>query len=284
MDLKNISEDIRNVLEIKRKEFDLTFIEDEHIYFMKDNDGTIKTDFPSVSSVIKLFYEPFDAEGKSLQMVKGDVFEQQELLKKWKAAGDYSTNLGSRAHFLLETESVRRNGEYKNVREPIFECDSSQIIKSDNMIVAGFKFLDLMEERGGVLLDTEMVLGHPELRYTGQPDKTWLIMNKPKTEFGIVITDWKTNQPKNFEVMPYTKMMYPPFDNYPSTALGHYYIQLPLYGKLLLKMLEGTKYENLKIYGCIVVLLLENGNFVEYRVPTDITTTILNMNIENYLK
>lgn len=83
--------------------------------------------------------------------------------------------------------------------------------------------------------------------------------------------------------MPYTTKMYPPFNDYPSTALGHYYVQLPLYGKLFLKMLEGTKYENLKIFGCIVVLLMENGNFVEYRVPTDITNTVLNMNIKNYL-
>lgn len=284
MDLKQISLDIRNVLEERRKQIDLTFIEEDHIYYMRDNDGIIRDNFPSVSKVLKSFYEEFDAEGKALQMSKGDLFEQQELLKKWKSAGDYSTNLGSRVHYLLEKELIKRNGVYKDVRQPIFECDELQISKGDYMIHAGKKFIDLMEERGAVLLDTEMVLGDPLLGYTGQPDKNWLIQNKDKTDFGIIITDWKTNQPKNFEVMPYTKMMYPPFDKYPSTALGHYYIQLPLYGKLLLKMLEGTKYENIKIYGCIVVLLLESGNFVEYRVPADITNTVYNMDITKYLK
>lgn len=283
MDLKEISLDIRNVLEEKRKQIDLSFIEEDHIYYMRNHDGEIKSSFPSVSTVIKSFYEAFDAEGKALQMSKGDLFEQQELLKKWKYAGDYSTNLGSRVHYELEKELVKRNGSYKEVRKPIFECDNSQIVKSNLMIQAGNKFIDLMEERGAVLLDTEMVLGDPEFGYTGQPDKNWLIENKSKTDFGIVITDWKSNKPKNFEVMPYTTKMYPPFNDYPSTALGHYYVQLPLYGKLFLKMLEGTKYENLKIFGCIVVLLMENGNFVEYRVPTDITNTVLNMNIKNYL-
>ena len=28
-----------------------------------------------------------------------------------------------------------------------------------------------------------MVLGHPDLGYTGQPDKVWLVMNKEKTGF-----------------------------------------------------------------------------------------------------
>jgi hypothetical protein len=48
------------------------------------------------------------------------------------------------------------------------------------MIDAGKKFLDIMNERGGVLLDTEIVLGDPEEQITGQPDKVWLMENKEK--------------------------------------------------------------------------------------------------------
>ncbi len=108
-------------------------------------------------------------------------------------------------------------------------------MKGDRMIKAGKKFLSLMEERGAVLLDTEIVLGHPELGYTGQPDKVWLMFNKQKTGFGIVITDWKTNKEKNMEVNDYTKPMKKPFEKLPNNALGHYNTQLPFYGKLLLK-------------------------------------------------
>ena len=69
------------------------------------------------------------------------------------------------------------------------------------------KFLSLMEERGAVLLDTEIVLGHPELGYTGQPDKVWLMMDKEKKNIGIVISDWKTNKKKNMEINDFTKPM-----------------------------------------------------------------------------
>lgn len=283
MDLKEISKEIKDLLEKRRQELELTFIEDEHIYFMKDTDGIIKNTFPSVSKVIKCFHEHFDAEGISLAMAKGDLYEQELLLKKWDDAANYSTNMGSRVHYILEKETISRNQNYKEVRQPIFECDESQIKKSDSMIIAGKKFLDLMEERGAILLDTEIVLGDPELGFTGQPDKMWLIMNKEKNGFGLITTDWKTNQPKNFIAQPYTKKMYPPFNLYDNTALGHYYVQLPLYVKLLLKMLKGTKYENLKLLGCIVVLLKDDATFEEYRVPMDIINTVLTMDVKKYL-
>jgi hypothetical protein len=191
--------------------------------------------------------------------------------------------MGSRVHFVLENEVIKKHGSYKNVRQPEFKCDLSQIMKGDNMIVAGKKYLDLMEERGAVLIDTEMVLGHPELGYTGQPDKVWLMMNREKTEYGIVITDWKTNKKKNFISNTYTKKMLQPFTKYDDTALGHYYVQLPLYGKLLLKMLEGTKYENIKFYGCVISHLKEDCLYDEYKVPQDVVNIVMNMNVKQYL-
>jgi hypothetical protein len=284
IDLEKIAQEMRDALEVKRQEMELTFIEEDHIYYMKDTDGVIKSNFPSVSKVIKNFYIPFDAETKSLQMAKGDLTRQKELLEQWKSAGDYSTNMGSRVHYLLETETIARYGEYKQVREPIFNCDESQIIKSDSMIGAGSKFLDLMTERNAVLLDTEMVLGDPELGYTGQPDKMWLMMNRAQDGFGIVVTDWKTNQPKNFKIQPYTGKMLHPFENYYDTSLTHYYVQLPLYGKLLLKMLQGTKFDTTKLLGCVVVLLKDDGTFEEFKVPMEVTQSILQMNIKQYMK
>ena len=64
-----------------------------------------------------------------------------------------------------------------------------------------------------------------------------------------VITDWKTNNPENFEPQRFTKKMLAPFDALDSTALGHYSIQLPLYARLLCKMLEGTDFESKKNAG-----------------------------------
>ena len=45
-------------------------------------------------------------------------------------------------------------------------------------------------------------------------------------------------------------------------------------------MLEGTKYENIKLLGCIVVLLKDDETYQEYRVPKDVTSTILDMDMK----
>ena len=278
MKLNKVAEEIRELISQRQQELGLTFEEENHIYTMNG-----KKDYPSVSKVLKKFYTEFPTEEAAYNKAGGDPQKQQQLIEEWAAAGEYSTNMGSRVHFVLEKNVIERNGKYKEVRQPIFDCDLSQIMKGDNMIAAGNKYIKLMEERGAVLLDTEMVLGDPELGYTGQPDKVWLIMNRTQTEFGFVITDWKTNKPKNFQETSYTKRLKDPFGKYPDTALGHYYLQLPFYGKLLLKMLKGTKYENLKLFGCVISHLKDDSLYDEYKVPQEVVDTILEMDIKKYL-
>ena len=278
MNLNKIAEEIRELIAQRQNELGLTFEEEDHIYTMNG-----RKDYPSVSKVLKKFYTEFPTEEAAYNKAGGDPQRQQELIKEWAAAGTYSTNMGSRVHYELEKELIIRNGSYKEVRQPIFECDNVQIFKSDNMITAGKDFLNLMEQRGAVLIDTEMVLGDPELGYTGTPDKIWLIMNTYQNEFGLVITDWKSNKPKNFLETRYTKRMLEPYQKQPDNALGHYFVQLPLYGKLLIKMLQGTKYKNIKLYGCIVIHLKEDAEFDEYRVPKEVISTTLDMDMKKYL-
>jgi hypothetical protein len=284
MNLKEIALDIRDIIEKKRKEFGLEFFEDEHKYLMRDLDGNIRDNFPSVSKVLKHFYTEFPTEEAALKKAGGDYLEAERLKEEWAQAGRDSTNLGSRTHFFLEQDTIARYGSYKEVRQPIFECDIFGEAKSDSMISAGKSYLDLCEQRGLYLLDTEMVLGHPKLGYTGQPDKVWLTMNASGSGFGLLITDWKTNKEKNFQTTSYTKPMLHPFQEYPDNALGHYYLQLPFYGKLLLKMLEGTKYEGTKLLGGIVVLVKDSLEYEEFRVPKPIIDTIMNMDMSLVLK
>jgi hypothetical protein len=278
MKLSEISKEIREVISERQKQLGLVFEEERHIYTMN---GT--SDWPSVSKVLKKFYKPFPTEEAAYNKAGGDPEKQQQLIEEWAAAGQYSTNLGSRVHFILEEEAIKRNGSYKEVRKPIFECDLTQLMKSDKMIVAGKRYLDLLEQRQVELLDTEMVLGDPTLGYTGQPDKVWLTMNKTGDEFGLLITDWKTNKPKNFQVNDYTESMYEPFQDLPNNALGHYYVQLPLYGKLILEMLKGSKFENIKIYGCIIAHLRDDTQFEEFRVPKKVVDTVMGMDMRKYL-
>jgi hypothetical protein len=278
MKLNKVAEEIRELITQRQNELGLSFEEENHIYTMSG-----KKDYPSVSKVLKKFYTEFPTEEAAYNKAGGDPQRQQELIEEWAAAGEYSTNMGSRVHFVLEKNVIERNGKYKDVRQPIFNCDLTQMMKGDNMIAAGNKYIKLMEERGAVLLDTEMILGDPELGYVGQPDKVWLIMNRLQTEFGFVISDWKTNKPKNFQETSYTKRLKEPFGKYPDTALGHYYLQLPFYGKLLLKMLKGTKYENLKLFGCVISHLKDDSLYDEYKVPQDVINTIMDMNMKEYL-
>ena len=279
IDLKSVASEIREIISDRQKNLGLVFEEDNHIYTMGG-----RQDYPSVSKVLKSFYREFPLEEAALKKAGGNPQEAERLKEEWAAAGTYSTNLGSRVHYILEKTLIENNGNYKEVRQPIFDCDVTQLMKSDNMIFAGKRYLELMESRNVELLDTEMVLGDPELGYVGQPDKVWLTMNKSGNEFGILITDWKTNKKKNFQETSYTDRMYEPFEKYPNTALGHYYLQLPLYGKLLLKMLEGSKYENIKLYGCIISHLQEDTFFEEYRVPKEVIDTVLEMDVKKYIK
>ena len=284
IDLKNIATEILDILEKRRQELELTFVEDTHTYTMKNSEGELKSDWPSVSKVMTLFYPKFDSKGISFKKAKGDPIVQEQLLAEWKAAADYSINVGSRTHYLLEKISLELFGIDKEVRQPIFDCDFDQILRSDSMVSAGTDFLETMKKRGAILLDTELILGDNEYGYTGAPDKMWLIENKDKTEVGLICTDYKTNKPKNFEASYFTKKMKYPFEKLDDTALGHYSTQLPFYCKLLLKMLQGSKYENIKVYGCIIVLVKDNGTFEEFRISKQIQQTILDMDITKYLK
>ena len=279
-DLYKVRDEILEIVRKRQEELQLSFEEESHKYTMLDKNGELKDDWYSVSKILKNYYDPFPAEEIALKKAKGDVEEQQKLLKEWADAGTYSTNLGSRTHFLLEQKSLEMFDIKKEVRQPIFDCDFEQILKSDRMVSAGEKFLELMKQRGAVLLDTEMVLGDNELRYVGQPDKMWLIENKEKSQIGIFCTDYKTNKPKNFESNHFTKPMKYPFNKLPNNALGHYYVQLPLYLRLLFKMLVGSKYENIGLFGAIIVLLKEDGTFEEFRIPMNVITQIFNLKLD----
>ena len=282
MDLKKIAEEIREIISQKQKEFQLTFEEESHKYTMLDQKGELRSDFPSVSKVMKLFYDDFPTEQAAYNKAGGDPDEAERLMEEWAEMGRKSTNLGSRCHYFLEEHTLKEFGVNKVVRQPIFDCDAEQIIKSDTMIMAGKHYIELLKQRGCILIDTEMVLGHPELEYTGQPDKVWLVIGT-NGKVGILITDWKSNKPKNFAVTRYTKKMKKPFEDLPDNALGHYNTQLPFYGKLLLKMLEGTRYEDIQLLGCIVVLITEEREYHEYRVEKKTINTILEMDMKQYL-
>ena len=102
MDLYEIRDEINEIIRKKQEELGMSFVEDTHTYTMLDTQGNSRTDWPSVSKVMKLFYTEFDTDGIAEKKSKGDPEEKDRLLKEWGDAGTYSTNMGSRVHFLLE--------------------------------------------------------------------------------------------------------------------------------------------------------------------------------------
>ena len=123
MDLKKIAEEIREIIDEKQKDFQLTFEEESHKYTMLDKDGNLRSDFPSVSKVMKIFYDDFPTEQAAYSKAGGDPDEAERLMQEWAEAGRKSTNLGSRCHFFLEEHTLKEFGVDKVVRQPIFDCE-----------------------------------------------------------------------------------------------------------------------------------------------------------------
>jgi hypothetical protein len=104
MNIEETVLEIRNILSKRQKEFKLTFEEDTHKYTMLNLDGKLHSKCPSVSKVMKLFYDEFPSEKKAFEMSGGDPDETERLLAEW--AGKCLVNKvnkhgESRVHYLL---------------------------------------------------------------------------------------------------------------------------------------------------------------------------------------
>ena len=252
----------------------ISFEEETHTYIMKDKLGRIKNDWKSVTKIIKEFYDPFDAESMAEKLSKGDKMKKETLLESWKNTGDVAANVGSRTHYFLEEECCKLFNLDKELRKPIFACDEADTRRSDNMVVAGISFLEKMKERGAIPLNTEVILGSPDIGFLGQSDNVWLIENKEKTDFGFIITDYKTNKPEKFEPNRFTKQLKYPFFFLEDTDLGKYSIQLSLYSRLLREMLRGSEFDKKQVFGSIIVSLRDDGEYKEYRVDKEVLKAV----------
>ena len=82
-DLFKVRDEILEIVRKRQQELQLTFEEEKHQYTMLDVDNILKDDWLSVSKVIKKYYDEFPAEEIALKKAKGDVDEQQKLLKEY---------------------------------------------------------------------------------------------------------------------------------------------------------------------------------------------------------
>jgi hypothetical protein len=77
--------------------------------------------------------------------------------------------------------------------------------------------------------------------------------------------------------------MYPPFQNYKDFALSHYYTQIPLYGRLIMKMLSETKFADKKFLGGVIALMKDDATYEEFKVPQEMVNIIFTMDLKKYV-
>ena len=88
MKLNDVAKEIREIISKRQEEFGLSFEEENHIYTMNG-----RTDYPSVSKVLKKFYTEFPTEEAAYNKAGGDPIRQQELIEELKRYVDYSQPL-----------------------------------------------------------------------------------------------------------------------------------------------------------------------------------------------
>ncbi len=261
--MRELAANIRYHLANERERRGITFEEENHKYTIYDRHGNIISPI-SVSTKVKQYHEEFDSQGISYSKASGDPEKQARLLWEWKEAGRIGAGIGSRCHYYLEQNLITYYGLDKTVRQPIFDIDGKDIAISDRKISAGNKYIELMIQRGCVLVDTEMVLGCESLM--GQLDKCFLVKLK-NGKIGIFITDWKATKYASFLQQRWSKSMRAPFGNYIDTAYSKYSVQLGLYSRLLMEMLGGCF--DVEFCGAIIVILQEDETFIELKVQQD---------------
>ena len=220
---------------------DLTFEPEIHIYHVNGVPTT-----GSVSSLVKNFYKPFDANNKSLELSIRNKTSQEEILKSWEEVGEVAKMKGNKAHLFGELFPFNR-----------------ELRPQSNYDIAIMKFWNELPPYIIPVL-TEARMYHKEKMYAGTADV--ILYNTLSGKY--IIGDYKTNRDlfKNYM----GEKMYAPFQNLLNCPYNQYQLQLSYY-QILLQQLEGIEVSYRKL-----IWLKPDGNYELH--DTDDYTEILNLN------
>lgn len=171
---------------------DLEFNKTTHTYKLKGKE------VPSVSRLIKNFYDPFDAETIAKRMEVQGKGNKDELLQAWKKKADSSIQKGNTIH---DTAEVIINAYQKYSQHTI------------HLLNFLFDFLRSEPE----ILGTEIMVANEELQYAGTIDLLAAI------DGVIIMIDYKTNNDlfKNYK----GKTLKSPFADFLDSPFSHYVLQ-----------------------------------------------------------
>ena len=177
---------------------DLEFVEDSHTYTVK---GKV---LPSTSSMIKQFYEPFDAEKISFFVARKRGITREEVLKEWAENNKKATDYGTLVHKYAE--------DY---------CLGKVCKETPQSVIKFWKELPGYYE----LLFVELQMYSDEYKYAGTTDFVLL----DTRDNSIVIGDYKTNK----DLFKHYNNMLKPFELMEDSSYNKYQIQLSYYQILL---------------------------------------------------
>ena len=262
-----LAKNIREQLETIRKDRKRSFVEETHTYGILDpTTNQIVSNLPSVTTLIKQFSEPFDSIGNSMRMTGDDEAEAKKLRDMWKEMGKKAGDVGSFAHYKLEQYVWSLFDIEKETRKPDFNLNHQEMFEAQKMVRNGVRLIHQIVENGFVPLETECIMGSIDLGYVGQCDNIWI--GNYKNQATLLMSDYKTNKTKNFEIAHYNKPMKDPFVDLYDTQLSKYFVQQALYAQLFKDMLKDTEYKDLDFIGFKVLHLRDNGNSI--KIPNSV--------------
>lgn len=274
IELLNLAQEIRETIDEERINRKLFFVEKSHKYSIYDPvSEEMVSSMPSVSTLLHKFHEPFDGLAKSIQMMDGDVKMAEELRLEWKQKGIDASGMGSYAHYKLEQYIWALFDIDKNVRKPYYSLKEDDMKMAQKMLKTGVDLIHKIVENNFVPIDTECIMGSIDLGYFGQCDNLWL--GEHKNNIVFLMTDYKTNQTKNFEEQHYNIPMREPFTDLIDTDLSKYYIQQPLYAQLFKDMLKNTPYKDISFIGFRILHLRDGGT--SFKIPKWVYTEVEKM-------
>ncbi len=191
----------------------VTFTESDHSY--RDNRGG---QYRSVTQIVNSLFPKFDADGNALRVALREGTTKEDVLARWKQAGNESRETGTAAHALAEAIFLGQDlPQPKNERERhAFKLiwDATSRLKSiwKHLIAEALIFSEQYRIAGQV---DEIMIENG----TVQAPKVWII-------------DWKTN--KEISRNNYGRFASAPIAHVPDHNFAKYTLQLRLYERIIL--------------------------------------------------
>ena len=159
---------------LKKPFKDLVFEEEGHKYYVK---GQENRPIKSVSSLIKHFYEPFDADKVAPKYALDRGLEVEDVKLAWSGEGDIANKHGSNVHLIGEKYI---NWKYFKEGERPYPIDKQSL--------GCFQFInDLPSYMIPVAVELQMY--SDKHWYSGTTD--FVILNTKTNKF--IVADWKSN-------------------------------------------------------------------------------------------